>query len=93
MTASNLMTEGFNLMLLGMGFVFIFLTLLVIATGIMSKIITRYEKDVGTLPEEGIPAPTAVISQAMSDRQHANDDKTLITVLSAAIHKFRSRHK
>lgn len=93
MTASNLMTEGFNLMLLGMGFVFIFLTLLVIATAIMSKVITRYEKDVGTLPEEGIPAPTAVISQAMSERQHANDDKTIITVLSAAIHKFRSRHK
>ena len=93
MTAPNLMTEGLNLMLLGMGFVFIFLTLLVIATTMMSKIITRYEKDVGTLPEEGIPAPTAVISQAMSDRQHANDDKNVITILSAAVHKFRSRHK
>jgi oxaloacetate decarboxylase gamma subunit len=93
MTASNLMSEGLNLMLVGMGFVFVFLTLLVFATSLMSKIITRYEKDVGTLPEEGIPAPTAVISQAMSSRQHANDDKNLITVLSAAIHKFRSRHK
>ena len=93
MTASNLMTEGLNLMLVGMGFVFVFLTLLVIITTIMSKIITRYEKDVGTLPEEGIPAPTAVISRAMSNRQHANDDKSLITVLSAAIHKFRSRDK
>jgi len=93
MTASNLMSEGLNLMLVGMGFVFVFLTLLVFVTSLMSKIITRYEKDVGTLPEEGIPAPTAVISQAMSSRQHANDDKSLITVLSAAVHKFRSRHK
>ncbi|GAB4288361.1 MAG: OadG family protein [Methylophaga sp.] len=93
MTASNLVSEGLNLMLVGMGFVFIFLTLLVLATSAMSKIITRYEKDVGTLPEEGIPAPTAVISQAMSDRQHANDDKNLVTLLSAAVHKFRSRHK
>ncbi|MEC9314395.1 MAG: OadG family protein [Pseudomonadota bacterium] len=93
MNASNLMSEGLNLMLVGMGFVFIFLTLLVFATSLMSKIITRYEKDVGTLPEEGIPAPTAVISQAMSKSQHANDDKNLITVLSAAVHKFRSRHK
>jgi len=93
MAATNLMSEGLNLMLVGMGFVFIFLTLLVFATTIMSKVITRYEKNVGALPEEGIPAPTAVISQAMSDRQHANDDKNLITVLSAAVHKFRSRHK
>lgn len=93
MTASNLMSEGLNLMLVGMGFVFVFLTLLVFITSLMSKIITRYEKDVGTLPEEGIPAPTAVISQAMSSRQHANDDKNLITILSAAVHKFRSRHK
>jgi oxaloacetate decarboxylase gamma subunit len=91
MTTTNLMTEGLNLMLIGMGFVFIFLTLLVFATTIMSKVITRYERNVGVLPEEGIPAPTAVISQAMSDRQHANDDKNLITVLSAAVHKFRSR--
>ena len=93
MTTSNLMTEGINLMLLGMGFVFVFLTVLVIVTTLMSKVITRYEKNVGVLPEEGIPAPTAVISQAMRDRQHANDDKNLITVLSTAVHKFRSRHK
>ena len=43
MTASNLMTEGLNLMLVGMGFVFVFLTLLVIITTFMSKIITSYE--------------------------------------------------
>jgi oxaloacetate decarboxylase gamma subunit len=93
MAASNLMTEGLNLMLVGMGFVFVFLTLLVIITALMSRVITGYEKNVGVLPEEGIPAPTAVISQAMSEHQHANDDKNLITVLSAAVHKFRSRHK
>jgi len=29
----------------------------------------------------------------MNQSQHANDDKNLITVLSAAVHKFRSRHK
>jgi len=93
MTSSNLMTEGLNLMLVGMGFVFIFLTLLVIVTSLMSKIIDSYEKNFGVLPEDGIPAPTAVISQAMSDKQHANDDKNLISILSASIHKFRSRHK
>ncbi len=93
MTSSNLMTEGLNLMLVGMGFVFIFLTLLVFATSIMSRIISSYEKNVGVLPEEGISSPTAVISPAMNQSQHANDDKNVITVLSAAVHKFRSRHK
>lgn len=93
MSTSNLMTEGLNLMLVGMGFVFVFLTLLVIITSLMSKIITSYEKNVGVLPEEGIPAPTAVISQAMSEKQRAHGDKNLVTILSAAVHKFRSRHK
>jgi oxaloacetate decarboxylase gamma subunit len=93
MTSSELLSEGFNLMLLGMGFVFIFLTVLVIATTLMSRIITRYEKDVGVLPEEGIASPTAVISPAMNESQHANDDKNLITAISAALHRFRAKDK
>lgn len=93
MTSSNLLSEGLNVLMLGMGFVFTFLTVLVIATTIMSRIITRYEKDVGALPEEGIPAPTAVISPAMNERQHANDDKSIITVISAAVHRFRNKNK
>lgn len=93
MTTTNLISEGLNLMLIGMGFVFVFLTLLVIATTLMSRFITRYEENVGSLPEEGIAAPTAVLSQAMDQHQHENDDKNLITVLSAAIHKFRAKDK
>jgi oxaloacetate decarboxylase gamma subunit len=90
---TNLISEGFNLMLLGMGFVFVFLTLLVIVTSLMSKIITSYEDNFGALPEEGVASPTAVLSQAMNEHQHENDDKNLITVLSAAVHKFRSKNK
>jgi oxaloacetate decarboxylase gamma subunit len=91
MTSSNILSEGLNVLMLGMGFVFTFLTVLVIATTIMSRIITRYEKDVGVLPEEGIAAPTAVISPAMNERQHANDDKNIITAISAALHRFRNK--
>jgi oxaloacetate decarboxylase gamma subunit len=80
-------------MLIGMGFVFVFLTVLVFATSFMSWLIVNYEENVGTLPEEGIASPTAVISPAMSEHQHQNDDKNLITVLSTAVHKFRSRQK
>jgi oxaloacetate decarboxylase gamma subunit len=90
---SSLINEGLNLMLVGMGFVFVFLTLLVIVTGLMSRIISKYEKNVGSLPAEGIPSPTAVISPAMHEQQQANDQRGLITVISAAIHKYRSRDK
>ncbi len=81
---TSLMSEGLALMLVGMGFVFIFLTSLVIVTHLMSRLIRQYEKNVGAIPESGVPSPTAVVSHAMT----AN--KTLLSVLSAAVHKYRS---
>ncbi len=92
MDSSNLINSGLTLMLIGMGFVFIFLTLLVFATKAMSFLITKYEKSVGVLPEEGVPSPTAVIPHVGPSHVQP-DDKTLISVLSAAIHKYRSRDK
>lgn len=82
-------------MIFGVSFVFVFLTLLVIATSLMSWIITKYEKNVGLLPEDGIPAPTAVISSPKhgNKSQTHSDDSSLITILSAAVHKYRSRNK
>jgi oxaloacetate decarboxylase gamma subunit len=47
MEAPSLLNEGLTLMLFGMGFVFVFLTLLVFATKMMSLLITQYEKNVG----------------------------------------------
>lgn len=93
MPASSLLNEGTNLMLFGMGFVFIFLTLLVIATSAMSRLITRYEKSAGVLPENGVPSPTAVIPKYGSSARPEVDNKALIAVFTAAIHKYRSRHK
>jgi oxaloacetate decarboxylase (Na+ extruding) subunit gamma len=80
-------------MLFGMSFVFIFLTLLVIATTVMSKLIIRYEKSVGVLPEDGVPSPTAVIPQHGPIAKPEVENNTLIAVFTAAIHKYRSRHK
>jgi oxaloacetate decarboxylase gamma subunit len=72
--------------------VFVFLTLLVIATSFMSWFITKYEKSHDAIPEDGIPAPTAVLSpQHEHERQSHQDDGTLISVLTAAVHKFRSK--
>ena len=93
MEESTLMSEGLTLMLTGMGFVFVFLAVLVLVTTLMSWIITRYEKSVGALPAEGILAPTAVLGRnqsAKSNQQsHSSQDSTLLTFLSSAIHKYR----
>lgn len=92
MNADNFVAEGLNLMLIGMGFVFVFLTLLVVVTALMSRLITFYEKRVGMLPAEGIPAPTAVLGIS-SEPSGAPKDANLISVLSGAIHRYRAKHK
>ncbi len=95
MESSSLMSEGISLMLFGMGFVFVFLTLLVIVTSLMSKIIIKYEKSAGVLPEDGVPSPSTFIPhhETNAPLQAEAGDKTLISVLTAAVHKYRSRHK
>ena len=80
-------------MVFGMGFVFIFLTVLVFATSFMSQMIIRYEKNVGVLPEEGVPSPTAVIPHHSPAAHAGTDDKTLVAIFTAAIQKYRSQHK
>ncbi len=77
------MQQGFALMGYGMGVVFVFLTLLVFSTTLMSHLINRYFP----VPEPVIPARpsrTAPVSPAAQDQQ-------LVAVLSAAIRKFKSR--
>ncbi len=93
MEASSLMEEGINLMLFGMGFVFVFLTLLVIVTTLMSRIITKIEKNVGEMPEDGVPSPTTFIPQhgPLIEQPAHSDDKTIVAILSAAVRKYRSR--
>ena len=49
---SELMSDAINLMFVGMGFVFVFLIILVFLTGIMSKLITKY-----------LPAPEPVVAK------------------------------
>jgi len=94
MDTPSLIEEGINLMLFGMGFVFVFLTLLVIVTSLMSWIIIKVEKNIGVIPDEGVAAPTTFIPpHGPLAEQAPSDDKTLISVLTAAVHKFRSDKK
>ncbi len=50
---NDLMSQAVELMIAGMGFVFVFLVILVFATGLMSKIILRFAP-----PEPATPART-----------------------------------
>ena len=86
MTPSELISEGSSLMLFGMGFVFLFLTLLVLATGLMSNIINRFfqEPVSGSAPHSMHPATTKPA-----------DDLELVAAISAAIkmHRRKKTHK
>jgi len=80
----QLLLDGINLMALGMGAVFVFLTLLVFTTTLMSKIVMHFT------PPEADASATPVISGSQSNQV---SDGQLLAVISAAIHRHRSRHK
>jgi oxaloacetate decarboxylase gamma subunit len=79
----ELLSEGLSLMVYGMGFVIVFLTLLVIATSAMSRIVMRFEP---------VPVPKTA-SKAKTMSSNPADDAQLIAVMTAAIHKFRNDRK
>ncbi|MDH3995025.1 MAG: OadG family protein [Gammaproteobacteria bacterium] len=78
----DMMSQGIELMLYGMGTVVLFLALLVVATTAMSRFIGRY------FPE---PEPPV---QAALQRLHAQNkpagDPNLVAVITAAVHQHRS---
>ncbi|SFR41368.1 oxaloacetate decarboxylase, gamma subunit [Marinobacter daqiaonensis] len=78
------MSQAIDLMIAGMGFVFVFLIILVFATGIMSKIIGRFAP-----PEPATPARTP---RAKSSAP-AKVDPDTAEAIKKAIAQYRSRHK
>jgi len=83
----NLLSEGIELMLFGMGFVFVFLTLLVFVTGLMSKLVMKYAPAPEIKPTKKNRKPAA--PSASASVTAANNDE-LVAVISAAVHKYRS---
>jgi oxaloacetate decarboxylase gamma subunit len=77
MAISDLMMEGVNLMLLGMGMVFTFLAVLVVALNGMSRLASALA---------GPEAPAATSGAAKGEA-----DAELIAVISAAINRYRNR--
>ena len=67
---ADLLTQGLELMLAGMGVVFVFLTLLVGATTLMSRVVMRFwPANSPPDDEEEIAAITAAIARHRSKRQ------------------------
>lgn len=81
MDESNLINEGLTLMTYGMGFVFVFLTLLVFATTFMSKLVVKFIPE----PQPAAPKPKAAAAAPAGDQQ-------LVAVISAAIKQHRAKH-
>ncbi|WGE31980.1 oxaloacetate decarboxylase subunit gamma [Actinobacillus genomosp. 2] len=79
MTNAELFGEGINLMISGMGFVLLFLIVLIYAISFISTLINKY------FPEP-IPAPTA---KPVSNSTPINDLERLRPVIVAAIAHHR----
>ncbi len=76
---TNLLSEGLTLMLLGMGIVFTFLAMLVLAMYGMSWLAQK-------LAPAGVDRPAALLPRVAN-----SDADELVAVVSAAIHRYRNR--
>ena len=77
---TELMSKGIELMLAGMGIVFLFLTMLVLAINMLSSLIERF------FPE----APNLVGTATTTS---SGIDKNTIAAITAAVHQHRNKYK
>lgn len=75
----NLLDQGASLMLYGMGTVFMFLSLLIAATHVMSWAVQRF-----------FPETQEILKPVQAGPQQQN--KTPVAVITAALHHYRSKH-
>jgi len=84
MTSGQLLMEGVELMLLGMGFVFVFLVMLIFAIRLMSRLIGHLApaapQPAASRPARPAPAPATALP-----------DGELLAAIQAAIHQHRAR--
>lgn len=84
MSEPSLISQGLELMIFGMGVVFVFLTMLVYATNIMSSLVNKIAPEVEVAPA---PARKAVAPAS------TGIDPQLVKVLSAAVKEHRARQQ
>ncbi len=80
---NNLLNVAVELMLLGMGTVFVFLTVLIMATKLMSSLVMRFNLDDKEEPVLSGPSPQALANPAQDGR--------LIKVIEEAIKQHRNQ--
>ncbi|WP_446811075.1 OadG family protein [Methylomonas sp. 2BW1-5-20] len=75
---NEMLSSGIELMLLGMGMVYAFLAMLIVAINVMSKLVRRYFPEIpAKYPEQPIVA---------------GNDKAVIAAITAAVHQYRKKH-
>ena len=79
MFAADLVYQGLELALIGMGSVFTFLTVLVLGTTLMSWIVQRFALEAPPTPRTGRPGVAG------------KDDGEVVAAITAAIRAHRSR--
>lgn len=84
---SSLFQQGADLMLFGMGTVFVFLTLLVICVTLMSKIIAKFfvEQEVVIETSAANPAKSSVMPPVAVE-------PAILAVIQDAIHQHRAKN-
>ena len=75
---NEMLSSGIELMLIGMGMVYAFLAMLIVAINLMSRFVRRYFPD---LPAQFPDQPVT-----------GGDDKAVIAAITAAIHQYRKKH-
>jgi oxaloacetate decarboxylase gamma subunit len=74
---NEMMSSGIELMLTGMGIVYAFLAMLVVAIKVMTVIVTRYFPEI---PADFVSSPSKTTEPLM------------IAAIAAALHQYRSKH-
>lgn len=80
---NGLLEDGFGLMVLGMGFVFLFLVILIFATKYMSRLLNYL------FPEQPAVVPNSVPKALNS----SGVDAQLTAVITAAVHQHQKSKK
>lgn len=73
--------SGVELMFIGMGIVFVFLAMLIVAVTMMSWVINRF-----------FPEPQGAANSLPSTTLGKHDDQDTVAAISAAIHRYRNDH-
>jgi oxaloacetate decarboxylase gamma subunit len=79
----TILQQGVDLMLFGMGTVFVFLTVLVIATTIMSRVVGRFFPD----------APEPELTSSPAAAPVGVNDPKLIAIIQDAVNQHRAKQK